>query len=119
VPEDVACTITIGTRNVKASYPSELSHVDLTAVPTAAGFWVPWLPHFLPQSWPFCWWVAVVVDHVSRAVVALRSTSSLTRARSSGAIPGRDTAGIAPFAPGSVLLASMGASRSWNGSFGR
>jgi transposase InsO family protein len=69
IPEDVACTITIGTRSVKASYPGELWHVDLTAVPTGAGFWVPWLPYSLPQSWPFCWWVAVVVDHVSRAVV--------------------------------------------------
>ena len=71
IPEDVACTITIETRSVKASYPGELWHVDLTAVPTGAGFWVPWLPHSLPQSWPFCWWVAVVVDHVSRAVVGL------------------------------------------------
>jgi transposase InsO family protein len=71
IPEDVACTITIGTRSVKASYPGELWHVDLTAVPTGAGFWVPWLPHSLPQSWPFCWWVAVFVDHVSRAVVGL------------------------------------------------
>lgn len=71
IPGDVACTITIGTRSVKASYPGELWHVDLTAVPTVAGFWVPWLPHSLPQSWPFCWWVAVVVDHVSRAVVGL------------------------------------------------
>ena len=35
------------------------------------GSWVPRLPHSLPQSWPFCWWVAVVVDHVSRAVVGL------------------------------------------------
>ena len=71
VPEDVACTITIETRSVKASYPGELWHVDLTAVPTGAGFWVPWLPYSLPQSWPFCWWVAVVEDHVSRAVVGL------------------------------------------------
>jgi len=55
IPEDVACTIAIGTRSVKASYPGELWHVDLTAVPTGAGFWVPWLPYSLPQSWPFCW----------------------------------------------------------------
>jgi transposase InsO family protein len=71
VPEDAACTITIGTCSVKASYPGEPWHVDLTAVPTGAGFWVPLLPYSLPQSWPFCWWVAVVVDHVSRAVVGL------------------------------------------------
>jgi hypothetical protein len=71
IPEDIACTITVGTRSVKASYPGEPWHVDLTAVPTGAGFWVPLLPYSLPQSWPFCWWVAVVVDHVSRAVVGL------------------------------------------------
>jgi transposase InsO family protein len=41
----------------------------LTTVPTAAGFWVPWLPFTWPQAWPFCWWVAVVIDHFSRAVV--------------------------------------------------
>jgi transposase InsO family protein len=38
----------------------------LTAVPTSAGYWVPWLPFALPQCWPFCWWLAVVVDHFSR-----------------------------------------------------
>jgi len=41
----------------------------LTTVPTAAGFWVPWLPFTWPPAWPFCWWVAVVLDHFSRAVV--------------------------------------------------
>jgi transposase InsO family protein len=71
IPEDVACTITIETRSVEARNPGELWHVDLTAVPIGAGFWVPWLPHSLPQSWPFCWWVAIVVGHVSRAVVGL------------------------------------------------
>jgi transposase InsO family protein len=35
-------------------------------VPTGAGFWTPWLPFALPQSWPFCWWLAVVLDHYSR-----------------------------------------------------
>ncbi len=27
------------------------------------------MPYAWPQSWPFCWWVAVVVDHFARAVV--------------------------------------------------
>src|SRR5206468_5068027 len=31
-------------------------------VPTSLGFWAPWLPCSLPPIWPFCWWVAVVVD---------------------------------------------------------
>jgi transposase InsO family protein len=43
--------------------------VDLTTVPTGSGFWVPWVPFALPQLWPFCWWIAVVIDHFSRAVV--------------------------------------------------
>jgi transposase InsO family protein len=59
----------VGTRVVTAKYPGHTWHVDLTAVPTLTGFWVPWVPFALPQSWPFCWWVAVAVDHFSRAVV--------------------------------------------------
>jgi transposase InsO family protein len=65
---------------VVARYPGHTWHVDLTVVPTRAGFWVPWFPFSLPQRWPFCWWVAVVVDQVSRAVMGLavfpRSPSS-------------------------------------------
>ena len=38
-------------------------------VPIVSGFWVPWTPLSLPQRWPFCWWVAVVVDHFSRRVM--------------------------------------------------
>ena len=62
-------TIEVTTRVVTAKCPGHVWHVDLTTVPTWGGFWVPWLPHAWPQSWPFCWWVAVVVDHFSRAVV--------------------------------------------------
>jgi putative transposase len=51
---------------VTAKRPNHLWHVDLSTVPTAAGFWVPWFPLAMPQFWPFCWWVAVVVDHFSR-----------------------------------------------------
>jgi putative transposase len=53
-------------RRVTADRPNHVWHTDLTVVPTAAGFWTPWLPFALPQCWPFCWWVAVVVDHYSR-----------------------------------------------------
>ena len=51
---------------VTARYPNHVWHVDLTVVPTGLGFWCSWLPLALPQRWPFCWWVAVVVDHFSR-----------------------------------------------------
>jgi len=54
---------------ITAKEPNQVWHVDLTAVPTGAGFWTSWLPFALPQSWPFCWWVAVVVDHFSRRIV--------------------------------------------------
>jgi transposase InsO family protein len=56
-------------RRVVARYPGHTWHVDLTTVPTRAGFWVPWFPFSLPQRWPFCWWVAVAIDQVSRTCV--------------------------------------------------
>jgi transposase InsO family protein len=37
------------------------------------GFWVPWWPFSLGLCWPFCFHVAVVLDHFSRAVVASRA----------------------------------------------
>jgi len=56
-------------RVVTAKRPNHIWHVDLTTVPTNAGFWLPWTPHAQFQRWPFCWWVAIVVDHASRLVV--------------------------------------------------
>jgi transposase InsO family protein len=53
-------------RVVTSKYSNHLWNVDLTVVPTGAGFWCSWLPFTLPQRWPFCWWLAVVVDHYSR-----------------------------------------------------
>ena len=48
---------------VVAKVPDHTWHVDLTAVPTGAGFWVPWFPFSDPQRWPFCAWVAVLQGH--------------------------------------------------------
>jgi transposase InsO family protein len=56
-------------RTVTAKRPNHVWHVDLTVVPTTAGFWAPWFPLSLPQVWPFCWWVACSVDHYSRLVL--------------------------------------------------
>jgi len=67
IEREAAATI----RMVTAKHPGHIWHIDLTTVPTSAGFWVPWMPFALPQSWPFCWWVAVVIDHLSRAVVGV------------------------------------------------
>jgi putative transposase len=58
-------SVTTG-RVVTAREPNHVWHIDLTAVPTGGGFWAPWLPLALPQCWPFCWWLAVVIDHYSR-----------------------------------------------------
>ena len=51
--------------------PNLVWHVDLTLVPTQMGFWTSWFPFALPQRWPFCWWVAVVVDHFSRRAMGI------------------------------------------------
>ena len=56
-------------RAVTAKSPNHIWHVDLTTVPTSGGFWVPWMPFAKIQRWPFCWWMAVTVDHASRLVV--------------------------------------------------
>jgi len=56
-------------RVVTARHAHHVWHVDLTIVPTALGFWVPWLPKVLAQRWPFGVWVAVVMDHFSRSIV--------------------------------------------------
>ena len=68
-------------RVIIAKYPRHTYNIDLTVVPTRAGFWVPWLPFSWTQVWPFCWWVAAVVDHFSRYVVGfaifLKKPSSL------------------------------------------
>ncbi|MEQ8790218.1 MAG: integrase core domain-containing protein [Pirellulaceae bacterium] len=54
---------------IAASYPGHVYHINLTAVPIRSGFWTTWSPFALPQCWPFCCWVAVVVDHFSRRVI--------------------------------------------------
>ena len=54
---------------ITARKPNDLWHVDLTTVPTSLGFWTSWVPFALPQVWPFCWWVNVVIDHCSRRVM--------------------------------------------------
>jgi hypothetical protein len=54
------------TRAVTAKKPNSVWHVDLTTVPTSGGFCVSLLPFAFLQCWPFCWWVAVAVDHYSR-----------------------------------------------------
>jgi len=56
-------------RIVTAKRPNHAWHCDLTTVPTSLGFWTSWFPFSLPQRWPYCWWVAVAIDHYSRKVM--------------------------------------------------
>ena len=56
-------------RTVVARYADHVWGIDLTVIPIMEGFWLPWLPRALRQSWPFAWWLAVVVDYHSRKVL--------------------------------------------------
>jgi putative transposase len=62
-------------RVVHAKQINHIWHVDLTTVPIGGGFWTTWLPLAVPQCWPLCWWVAVVVDHFSRRVMGIATFS--------------------------------------------
>ena len=55
-------------RTAKANYPEHVWHIDLTVIPTTAGFWVSWTPFSKLLRWPFSCWVAVVIDQFSRRV---------------------------------------------------
>jgi putative transposase len=58
-------------RIVTAKRPNHVWHMDLTTVPVGLGFWIPWFPLAIAQRWPFCWWVAVIVDHYSRRAMGV------------------------------------------------
>ncbi len=57
---------------IVAKRPGHVWNCDLTACPIVGGFWVDWLPKCIRQSWPFAWWLLVVVDHYSRRIVCIR-----------------------------------------------
>jgi transposase InsO family protein len=63
-------------RVVTAKYPGHVWHTDLTVVPTALGFWIPWLPFAIGQHWPFCYWVVAVLDHFSRKCLMAHASRS-------------------------------------------
>ena len=56
-------------RVVSAKAPNHVWNIDLTTVPSTGGFWTPWLPFALPQCWPFCWWLVMIIDHYSRRAI--------------------------------------------------
>ncbi|MCH8045773.1 MAG: transposase, partial [Planctomycetes bacterium] len=55
----------------QAAKKAESAGRVVTAKRPQMGFWTSWFPFALPQRWPFCWWVAVVVDHFSRRAMGI------------------------------------------------
>lgn len=58
-------------KRINARHPDHIWHIDLTTVPIFGGHWAPWLPFALPACFPFCWWLAVVIDQYSRRVTGI------------------------------------------------
>jgi transposase InsO family protein len=58
-------------RIVTSKHPNHLWMADLTTVSISSGFWASWLPFSLPQCWPFCWWIGLVIDHYSRRIMGV------------------------------------------------
>jgi transposase InsO family protein len=85
-------------RVVTAKKPNHLWHCDLTTVPTSLGLWVSWFPFSRPLRWPFCWWIAVAIDHYSRRVMGIAVFESQPSSVEIRAFLGRaaHTAGTAP-----------------------
>ena len=79
-------------RIVTAKYPNHVWHVDLTVVPTGAGFCCSWLPMALPQHWPFCHWMAIAVDHFSRRVMGVAAFENQPNCRAVCGFLGRTIA---------------------------
>jgi putative transposase len=76
-------------RIVTAKRPNHVWHVDLTVVPTSKGFWTSWIPFSRPQQWPFCWWVAVAIDHYSRRIMGFAVFTKLPESAAVRAFLGR------------------------------
>ncbi len=101
-------------RMVTAKFPNHLWHVDITAIPIVSGFWATWSPFTLPQCWPFCWWVAVIVDHLSWRVMGISVWKTLPSSVQIRAFLGR-TIGKTGQAP-KYIVCDKG-SQFWNDGF--
>jgi hypothetical protein len=67
---------TLPTRKITSRYPNHTWMIDLTAASISGGFWSSIFPFSFPQKWPYCWWVAVIIDHFSRRVVGFAVSKS-------------------------------------------
>ncbi|MDP6810880.1 MAG: DDE-type integrase/transposase/recombinase [Kiritimatiellia bacterium] len=69
-PSDPCPSSSPDSHTVTARHPNHVWNIDLTIVPSGGGFWASWCNTALPQCWPFCWWVLVILDHYSRKCLA-------------------------------------------------
>jgi transposase InsO family protein len=83
---------------IKATYPNHVWGIDLAAVPTRSGFWTMLSPFSSLQRWPFCYWVAVTVDHLSRKAMGFAVFTKAPTAKEITAFLGRSirTVGRSP-----------------------
>jgi putative transposase len=81
-------------RVVSAAQPNHVWHVDLTCAPIGGGFWCAWLPGALTQRWPFCWWLAVVIDHCSRNALGVAMFDKQPTSEQVRAFLGRTVHGV-------------------------
>jgi hypothetical protein len=56
-------------RVLSSRHPGHIWLVDLTVVPTCRGLSSMLSGRAFAQAFPFCWWVAIVIDHFSRKVI--------------------------------------------------
>ena len=91
---------------IRSRGPGHTWNVDITVVPTLAGFWLPWIPFSVPPSWPFCWHVAAVMDHFSRRILAFDVFPSSPAAEQMGAL--LDRAAVAAGKPPRYTITDKG-----------
>jgi hypothetical protein len=109
-PRRVAPAVSEGReRRIRSSRPHHIWLVDLTTVPTLAGFWVFWLPWSVPQHWPFACWVAVGIDHFSRRNMGVRVFRARPSALAMSARQHRARRALHPNAQGQGCAALAGA----------
>jgi transposase InsO family protein len=67
--EPASCSLGASKHTIHSRHPNNVWNIDLTIIPTSGGFWISWLPNAITQVWPFCWWLACILDQYSRCVI--------------------------------------------------
>ena len=79
--DDEARSASEAETTIIARAPHHVWGVDLTVVPTGKGFWTALPPFSWLQRWPFCYWLAVIVDHHSRKAIGFAVFPNVPTAR--------------------------------------